>query len=101
MTPWNQAAAYLRLPDPRPIGEIEEDIPSKGDKREGTQFDHCYVGAMSFEGKKVIGRETVDVSADSADWTAHRKAGKSKSARATAPTSPDRRCRNSTTQGSS
>lgn len=26
MTPWNQVAAYLRLPDPRPIGEIEEDI---------------------------------------------------------------------------
>ncbi len=51
---------------------LEFETRSKGVKREGVQFDNCYVGAMSFEGKKVIGREIVDVSADTADWTPHR-----------------------------
>lgn len=51
---------------------LEFETRCKGVKREGVQFDNCYVGAMSFERKKVIGREIVDVSADTADWTPHR-----------------------------
>ncbi len=43
---------------------------SKGVKREGRQFDNCYVGWMSLDAAgKLIGRALEDVSTGAADWT--------------------------------
>jgi hypothetical protein len=52
---------------------LEFESRTKDIKREGRQFNNCYVGVMSFDdaGKRVA-EKVEDVSADNAHWTKHR-----------------------------
>lgn len=50
--------------------QLDFEARSKDIRREGKQFDNCYVGWMSMDAAgKVIGRELQDVSSGAADWT--------------------------------
>jgi len=52
---------------------LEFESRTKDVKREGRQYDNCYVGVMCYgNGDNAVGREFQDVTADTADWTKHR-----------------------------
>ena len=51
---------------------LDFETRTKGVRKQGRQFDNCYVGVLFLDRNgKPVGRETKDVSADTADWTKH------------------------------
>jgi hypothetical protein len=69
---WHAVSQEIRV---RPGGSysLEFESRTKDIRREGRQFNNCYVGVMCLDGAgNPVGREFDDVAADTADWTKHR-----------------------------
>jgi hypothetical protein len=68
---WRSVSQEVAL-EPGKSYRLDFEARSKGVKREGKQFDNCYVGFLSTDAQgKVVGQAVKDLSAETADWEKH------------------------------